>query len=439
MMDSVRKIDFRLFLVLFLFNFVPVIYSTVRVYFLGDIPDAWGYSIAAQVAWLNLFYEIISEGLLLPLYYVLGQVIADSKRLSERTNTALQVVVFAYAVLSVVVLLFAEPLVLAMGQADSQLAATVSYIRLESIALLFSSVFAVVTVILVLQNRQRLLYQLLVLKTALIIILDSVLVSQIPISFQLGVNGVAWSNIIVNALLVVMSLCWLHRSGLLIQLNIQWSQQSWIREWMQISVKSGLESLVRNLAFMLMILKMVNEVHQAGTHWVTNQFIWGWLLLPVLALGNLIKQDVATSKGELGDRFKGYWQFTLVIALSWCLSIPGWEWFIENIMGVPQAEQVSTLAGMLLAFYIVFAFNNVLDSYFYGMGRTDLILYQSLIVSSIYYGGACLLYIQGYFVPTLESIAVLFGLGITLDAIVTASLFYFLIKRKNLGQFGFGL
>ena len=236
MMNSVRKIDFRLFLVLLLFNFVPVIYSTVRVYFLGDIPDTWGFSIAAQAAWLNLLYEIISEGLLLPLYYVLGQVIADSERLSERTNTALQVVVFAYAVLSAVVLIFAEPLVLAMGQADSQLAATVSYIRLESIALLLSSVFAVVTVVLVLQNRERLLYQLLVLKTAMIIILDSVLVSQISISFQLGVNGVAWSNIIVNALLVVMSLCWLHRSCLLILLNIQWSQQSWIREWVQISV-----------------------------------------------------------------------------------------------------------------------------------------------------------------------------------------------------------
>ena len=281
------------------------------------------------------------------------------------------------------------------------------------------------------------MYQLLVLKTVLIIILDSALVSQLPISFKLGVNGVALSNIAVNASLVVLSLWWLHRFGVLIKFGVQWSQQSWIREWLQISGKSGLESFVRNLAFMLMILKMVNEAQEAGTYWVTNQFIWGWLLLPVLALGNLIKQDVAKSMGELGNRLKGYWQFTLVIILFWCLSLPGWEWFIRNVMGVPQAEQVSALAGLMLTFYIVFAFNNVLDSYFYGMGRTDLMLYQSLIVSSIYYGGAFLLYTQDYFVPTLESIAVLFGLGITLDAIVTAGLFYFLIKRQSTGQLSF--
>lgn len=31
---------------------------------------------------------------------------------------------------------------------------------------------------------------------------------------------------------------------------------------------------------------------------------------------------------------------------------------------------------------------NIADSVFYGRGRTDLMLYQSLVVNSIFYGGA---------------------------------------------------
>ncbi|MET4695286.1 hypothetical protein [Endozoicomonas lisbonensis] len=115
-MFSFQKIDYRLFFVLLLSNFIPVIYSTVRVYFLGSLPDTWGYSIAAQAAWLNLIYEVISEGLLFSLYFILGQVISQPKAFSERLSVALRVVVATFALFSVNILLFAEPIVLFMGQ-----------------------------------------------------------------------------------------------------------------------------------------------------------------------------------------------------------------------------------------------------------------------------------------------------------------------------------
>lgn len=178
--------------------------------------------------------------------------------------------------------------------------------------------------------------------------------------------------------MVLVSLLWFVRSGVVLWCGGKSKALGWLKEWMQISVKSGLGSLVRNLAFMVMILRMVNEVKQAGVYRVTNQLIWSWLLLPILVLGNLIRQNAACNKGELGVRFKGYFQFTLLIALVWVLSVPGWEWFIRTVMGVPQAEQVAQVAYVMLGFYVVFAFNNIIDSYFYEVGRTDLLLYQSL-------------------------------------------------------------
>nr|MBF4448625.1 multidrug transporter [Vibrio anguillarum] len=71
-----------------------------------------------------------------------------------------------------------------------------------------------------------------------------------------------------------------------------------------------------------------------------------------------------------------------------------------------------------------------IDSYFYGIGRTDLMLYQSLIVNTLFYGCTFVLYQIGIFVPTLERIAIMFGLGITADAIITW-LLYLVLRSKT--------
>ncbi|WP_157097529.1 hypothetical protein [Photobacterium sp. J15] len=57
-------------------------------------------------------------------------------------------------------------------------------------------------------------------------------------------------------------------------------------------------------------------------------------------------------------------------------------------------------------------------------------LYQSLIVNTFYYGGAFILYQNGWFVPNLNSIAVMFGVGITIDAAITF-LLYSLHRKKE--------
>lgn len=48
---------------------VPVIYNTFRVYLLGNLPGDYSYSIAGQLFWINLIYEVINEAIILPLFY----------------------------------------------------------------------------------------------------------------------------------------------------------------------------------------------------------------------------------------------------------------------------------------------------------------------------------------------------------------------------------
>ena len=84
---------------------------------------------------------------------------------------------------------------------------------------------------------------------------------------------------------------------------------------------------------------------------------------------------------------------------------------------------------ILLGFYVVFAFNNVIDSIFYGLGKTGYMLCQSLIVNIVLYGTAFILYQTGVYQPTLESIAIMFGCGILMDKAVTITLYIYMLKK----------
>jgi hypothetical protein len=57
-------------------------------------------------------------------------------------------------------------------------------------------------------------------------------------------------------------------------------------------------------------------------------------------------------------------------------------------------------------------------------------LYQSLIVNTFFYGGMFVAYRYGLFIPSLRAIALMFGIGMAIDSIITFAMFY-LLRRKN--------
>ena len=195
---------------------------------------------------------------------------------------------------------------------------------------------------------------------------------------------------------------------------------------------SGIESSVRNIAYMVMIARMVNVVSEQGTYWVANNFIWGWLLLPVLQLGELIKQEIATDKDNFQRNTLGYFGITTIVCALWFISIPLWKPFMVHILGFADVDKLFELVIVLLGFYVLFAFQNVFDATFYGLGKTNYMLFESVITNTIYYGIAFVLYITGIWVPTLTGIALLFGIGNAFDSIVSLGAYVFLLRKHRL-------
>ena len=417
--NSLKRINFRLFGVLVLMSLLPTLYVTVRIHFIGALPGDWGYNIASQISWLNVTYEVIHEALMLPMFFLLGRFLKNKRNFENAVSNGLILVVILYAVLSTVTAVFARQMIVLMAQRTDLVDATVDYIRLEAASLVLSAVMRYFTLVLITIKRDAYLLAVLCIQLVLSVILDSVFLSSLSFSLQLGVNGIAYTNIIVNTVLIVLLVWFLRRENVNLfskQFIVDWR---WLKDWLRIGGISGLESFVRNAAFILMVIRLVNVVQEQGTFWVTNNFIWGWLLIPVLALGELIKRDAAEDPQSVIKNEPAYIFLTSLFIGLWFITIPFWKGFIINVMGVSNFEVIFKLSLVSLGFYIVFAFNNIADSVFYGRGRTDLMLYQSLIVNTLFYGCLFIFYRFGIYKPTLIGITIMFGTGIAIDSFIT--------------------
>jgi Na+-driven multidrug efflux pump len=183
---------------------------------------------------------------------------------------------------------------------------------------------------------------------------------------------------------------------------------------------------------MVMIARMVNVVEEQGTYWVANNFIWGWLLLPILQLGELIKQEVSTDRENIRHNSLGYFGITLITSALWFVSVPLWKPFMTYVLGFNDVEKLFDLVILLVSFYVLYAFQNVFDSTFYGLGKTNYMLFESVVTNAVYYGIAFVLYAFGAWTPTLTGIALLFGIGNAFDSVVSLCAYAFLLKKEKI-------
>lgn len=89
-----KEFDMKMYISLLVIGIILIIYTTIRINFLGNIPDTWGFNIASQLAWINIMYEIIQEGLLFPLYFIIGKdfknsISNDKELLENKLNIGL--------------------------------------------------------------------------------------------------------------------------------------------------------------------------------------------------------------------------------------------------------------------------------------------------------------------------------------------------------------
>lgn len=427
-----KTFNIRLWFAFLLITLIPALQNIVRLHFIGDMPNEWGFNIASQIQWLSILYEILKEGLLVPLFYMLFSAYNENNEyIKDKAISGLSVVFAIHIVIAVIIFSFTRELLNAVNLDESLLDKTITYIRLESIAIIFSIASEYLIIYLATLGKLKEIIWFGFIKSILLILSDLVLISNSNFSLNLGVNGIAISNIIIN---IILTIYVINQNELLKEFSFKkfFSNIAWVKIWFRLGAFSGLESLIRNAVFFIMILGMMNKIGEQGTFWITNNIIWGILLAPAMALAEVVKRDVASNYKNIIYNTRYYLLVTFLFSVLWIMSIPIWEILLSNLLKI-DSSLVIHLMILQTGFYIIFMFNNsVFDATLTGLGLTKYLLYQSIIVNIGYYGIIYLLYQSGYIEMSLDNIAYIFGGGMIVDIIPTIYLYLKAIKNLNI-------
>ena len=433
--SSCRRFQYKLYLALFLSQMIPTIYKTVRMFYLGNLPNSSGVDIASQLIWVNLILEVFEEGLILPLYYLIGKTINCPIETKNKFKIGVIITFGVHFVICFIIFVSAQPLAILMGQQQNMINETVHYIHFELISIPFESVNQLCIVVMTLFNWQKHLYIILVLRMFLLITSDTFFISEANFSLNFGVIGIAYGSIATA--LVIFIYC-MTLTFVILKLNkndlFRKSLYSfkWLKDWLNVGLFSGLDSLMRNVFYILCVIRMMNVIEKQGVYWRANEFIWNYLLLPFIPLSNLLKQDTGNIRQVINHKQKmtAYFLFLSLISFIWFITIPVWKYFFRIVMNVgnSDANDIYDLVLILLPFYIAYMVNTLLDSVLYGKGKTTYLALQSFITNLIINLPAFILYLLNIYNPNLINVAVLFGTCIVVDNVITMFLYSRYIK-----------
>ncbi len=419
------QINWSVYFSLIISGLTPTIYTTFRIFLLNDLPTDNGINIASQIQWLALIYEVLQEGLVLPLFFLLGSLQNNLIEFSSRVKSSLLVVLGIFSAFSVLISLNMDFIVQLLGNKNN-ITEIVNYIRLETIAFIFLTLTQIITYVLIIRKQTSYIYTLLVIQLLLTMSFDALFLSSLPFSMQLGVQGVAYSNILSYGIIFTTGVILINRDIPLLSSPMRFD---WLKQWLKVGSWSGLDSFARNLAYTVMIIQIMNTLSHQGTYWQTTSFIWGWLLLPVLKLGEIIKAD--SSQGLSKEKYNAYITLTSIISALWILFIPLYKSFFIRVLNIQDPTDSIQLLYILIPFYIVFTYGQIWSSIFYGVGKTSYIFLNTAIVNIIYYGAFFVCYKSSIFIPTLNGVACMFGGGLVFSSLVLYIQFRYFVKRES--------
>ncbi|MBQ3735756.1 MAG: hypothetical protein II855_02365 [Candidatus Methanomethylophilaceae archaeon] len=404
------RAEYLLLLSIIAFTFIPSINQLIVDRFITDIGGDV-LEIAGQIEWFDLFNETILAFLTVPMYFVFNRA-KDDESLSKRINTTFAIGFVLYALISVVIYLYASNLTAYMDAP----AESVNYLRLETLGFVIGFVSSYLFVLFVVRGRKEYFVTLLVAKVAMLSIGNAILIPEH------GVTGVAMTNISVNGVIAIVSVFLLHREGLLRRWNGVDRQA--LKDWVSTGVFSGGQVFVANLIYVLIVMKMVNEVSQMGNYWLANNFIWGWLIVPVAAVGEMVKREFYRGYARIWN----YLALTTMILVIWLISVPLWGYMFSDIIQAEDPSAITHILYLSVPFYVAYAYSVILQAVMISVGKTRYIFYECLIVNFVYYGIVYGLYLMGVFEATMEFAILMFGVGLVVCLVLDVAFYVYSIK-----------
>ena len=400
--NDFKTFDWKMYLALCLLALVPAIYQTVVTKLITSYANPGALDIVGQMEWFDLIDETICAFLIVPMYSVLSKAykIENFNQVVFKLGI---IVVALYALFSLGTFFWGIGIINYMNPNEIDIAAAYRYLSLETIAFMVGIIFNYANVVFIVIDKSRYMYAFLVAKILLALLADFALIPGI------GIDGIAVSNIIANGVMGALAI------GLLIYIKQlrpgKYSKEDLphFKDWGRIGLFAGGQQFIDNIVYALMICRLVNVVSESGNYWVSNNFIWGWLLIPITCLAEIIRKDAGADGYKLKQL--NYYYIAMFSILAWFALIPTYQWFFGTAQGLDNPGRIFEIVMKSLGFYIAYALSQIPDAIFVGIGKTKYNAINSLFCNIVYYGIWFILWKAGAVVMSMDMIIVMFGVG----------------------------
>ena len=409
---NLKHFKWPLWLSLCALALIPAIYQTIRTFLISTNTSSSGIDIIGQMEWYDLIDETIKAFLIVPLYSILNKIFKENKEACPSfTFKALIIVFLIYFAFNIGIFIYGNSLILYMNPQENDISAITRYLQLETIAFMIGIIPSFFNMVFVVTEKTKNVYLFLGLQVVLGIISDFLLVPS------MGVNGIAVSNMITNSILAIAGFVVLYVEKLIKPCLFKKGDGCKYISWLKIGLFSGVQQFIDNIVYALMIGKMVNIVSEQGNYWVANNFIWGWLLIPVTAMVEIIKTDCKEENKKMYR--SSYYLLSLFIFIFWALTITGWKPFLAYAEQLENADHIYSILLKLIPFYIAYTLCLIPDSIFIGKGKTYLNAINSVLVNFVYYGIWFIIYKTNVITFTIDTIVYMFGFGMVFHMFIS--------------------
>lgn len=392
-----KKKDIQNFFALYLWMLIPSVYLLIRMNIVSvhnvDI------NILGQMEWFDLIDEIITTSFIMPLYCLLKW------KDSRKNGFSFMISLGAYFLFTVIISLYIGNISAFMNAEYAK-----EYLFMQSISMLIAFIGVFVNLLFIIYDAYNIIVLLSVIKLLLLSLFDYLL---IPVFKDLGAS---YSEIIVNAFLAIVSMIFVLKRK---YISFAVCDKEFTHSWTKIGFFSGLQIFLDNVIYALIVCRMVNAVSASGDYWIANNFIWGWLLVPITCLAQIIQKNSLKRV-----TFQHVWKYVCVIMLVWAVTIPFWRFFIHGIMGISDDKGILNILYILVPYYVCYNIAAMIDAWFVSKGKTIYLFLNSVLVNIIYYGIMYALFKAGAFHLNIHFIIHLFGLGMVVHMLISILLYF---------------
>jgi Na+-driven multidrug efflux pump len=391
-----------MYLALCLLALVPAIYQTIITKLITVNTNPGALDIIGQMEWFDLINETICAFLIVPMYSVLSKA-KNTENFSKVVFKLGILVVGLYVLFSLGTFFYGIHLVSYMNPNEIDVVAAYRYLSLETVAFMIGIIYSYVNVVFIVLDKSKYMYSFLVGKILLSLLSDLILI------LNFGVEGIAISNIISNVVVGLIGVVILFVTKNIKVDKFVKEDLSHLKMWGKVGLFAGSQQFLDNIIYALMIVRMVNAVSESGNYWVSNNFIWGWLLIPITCLAEIIRKDAGVEGYNLKQT--NYYSIVIFSLMLWVILIPTYQWFFKTVEGIDNYSRIFEIVIKNLGFYIFYALSQIPDAIFVGMGKTKYNAINSLICTIVYYGVWFVLYQAEVVIMNMDMIIIMFGVG----------------------------